>query len=74
MGESCLATGCKSSLEAIERATGCELGETSKDRKFTLEKVYCLGNCALSPSMMVDADLHARFTPETVATLLKDYA
>ena len=72
LGESCLATHCESSLEALQRATGCELGETSKDGRFTLEKVYCLGNCALSPSMLIDDELHGRFTPETVAIPLKD--
>jgi NADH:ubiquinone oxidoreductase subunit E len=74
LGESCLATGCKASLDAVERATGCNLGETSKDGKFTLEKVYCLGNCALSPSMMVDDNLYARFTPQTVVEILKEHA
>ena len=74
MGESCLAMGCKASLGKLEGAAGCAVGETSKDGRFTIEKVYCLGNCALSPSLMLDADLHARFTPETIAALLKDYA
>ena len=72
MGESCLATHCEKSLEALRHAAGCGLGETSKDGRFTLEKVYCLGNCALSPSMLVNDELHGRFTPETVAIPLKD--
>jgi NADH:ubiquinone oxidoreductase subunit E len=72
LGESCLATHCEKSLSALERATGCKLGETSKDGRFTLEKVYCLGNCALSPSMLVGEELHGRFTPETVAAPIKD--
>jgi len=74
MGESCLATHCQKSLDVLEKSAGCALGETSKDGKFTLEKVYCLGNCALSPSLMLDDDLHARFTPETVTAILKEYA
>lgn len=72
MGESCLATHCEKSLEALEKSAGCKLGETSSDGRVTLEKVYCLGNCALSPSMLVNGELHARFTPETVTATLKD--
>jgi NADH:ubiquinone oxidoreductase subunit E len=72
MGESCLATHCEKSLEALQKSTKCGLGETSKDGRFTIEKVYCLGNCALSPSMLVNEELHGRFTPETVSAALKD--
>jgi NADH:ubiquinone oxidoreductase subunit E len=72
MGESCLAARCEKSLEALEQTAGCKLGETSKDGRFTLEKVYCLGNCALSPSMLVNDELHGRFTPETVTAPLKE--
>lgn len=35
-------------------------GETSPDGDVTLQAVYCLGNCALSPAMMVDGDLYGR--------------
>ena len=35
-------------------------GETSADGDVTLEAVYCLGNCALSPAMMVDGKLYGR--------------
>ncbi len=71
MGESCLATHCEQALEVLKQATGCGLGETSRDKRFTLEKVYCLGNCALSPSMLIDGELHGSFTSETVTAPLK---
>jgi formate dehydrogenase subunit gamma len=35
-------------------------GDTSADGQVTLDAVYCLGNCALSPAMMVDGHLHGR--------------
>ncbi len=73
LGESCLATHCKKSLKAIEKKIGCTLGETSKDGRFTLEKVYCLGNCALSPSLMIDEDVHGRSSLRDVSGLLKNY-
>jgi formate dehydrogenase subunit gamma len=39
-------------------------GETSADGEVTLQAVYCLGNCALSPAMMVDGKLYGRVNPQ----------
>ena len=73
LGDSCVARRCGKSLEALKRKLKVEVGETTKDGRFTLDKVYCLGNCALSPSMMVGGDVYGRFTPRTVTSLLKGY-
>jgi formate dehydrogenase subunit gamma len=40
-----------------EERLGTIFGETSDDGEYTLEAVYCLGNCARSPAMMIDGDL-----------------
>jgi len=74
MGEACLATHCEKPFAALAKKLGCSLGESTKDGRFSLEKVYCLGNCALAPSLMVDEEVHGRLTPQTVVKLLKDYA
>jgi len=71
LGDSCIAMKAEASLEALQKSLKCGVGETTKDGKFTLDKVYCLGNCALSPSMMVDDDVYGKFTPKTVTGLLK---
>jgi NADH:ubiquinone oxidoreductase subunit E len=73
MGESCLAMNCKKTLATLEKTLNCSFHETTKDGKFTLEKVYCLGNCALSPSILINEDLHGRCTPESLPGVLKDY-
>lgn len=73
LGESCLATHGEKSLKAVEKKVGCKLGETSKDKRFTLEKVYCLGNCALSPNMMVGEDIYCRLTPKAAAEALGNH-
>jgi NADH:ubiquinone oxidoreductase subunit E len=73
LGESCLAAGAEKSLAAIEKKLGCELGQTTKDKRFTLEKVYCLGNCALSPCAMIGEDVHGHVLPKSLADLLKEY-
>lgn len=53
---------------------GCDFGETSADGRVTLEAVYCLGNCACAPSMMVNGELHGRVTPERLAELANEWA
>jgi formate dehydrogenase subunit gamma len=71
LGDSCIAMKAEKSLGALEKSLKCALGETTKDGKFTLDKVYCLGNCALSPAMMVNGEVFGRLTPASVAKLAK---
>jgi NADH:ubiquinone oxidoreductase subunit E len=73
LGDSCRATHCETSLAALEKKLGCQLGETSPAGKFTLEKVYCLGNCALSPNMMIGEEIYSRLTPKTATAALADH-
>jgi formate dehydrogenase subunit gamma len=53
-----------------------KFGETSADGKFTLEAAYCLGNCALSPAVMIDEKLYgkvdAKRFDEIVGTIAKE--
>lgn len=71
----CRAEACQSmgavGLEAhARRRLGVDFHGTSADGKFTLEPVYCLGNCALSPALLIDNELHGRVTPERFDALL----
>ena len=50
--------------EHVKRKLGCDFGETTNDGAFTLEPVYCLGNCACSPAVMINGVLLGRMTPE----------
>ncbi len=50
------------------------LKETSADGRFTLEPVYCLGNCACSPAVMLDGALHGRVTPQRLEELVDGIA
>jgi NADH:ubiquinone oxidoreductase subunit E len=72
-GESCVANHCGRVLKELEKTLGVGLGETTRDGRFTLEKVYCVGNCGVSPNVMIDEDVHGRVTPSSANTLLKDY-
>ena len=69
--EACQSMGSEDLAERLERALGIKFGETSPDRKVTLLPVYCLGNCALSPSAMIDGELHGRMTEKKVLELVQ---
>ena len=73
LGESCVANHCTWTLKEIEKALGVRVGETTRDGRFTLEQVYCVGNCAVSPSLMIDEDVYGRVSPSAVGSLLKGY-
>jgi formate dehydrogenase subunit gamma len=56
--ESCQAMHTEELCRHAEKQLGTAFGETSADGAFTLQAVYCLGNCARSPAMMIDGDLY----------------
>lgn len=72
MGESCMANHCPAVFRAAEDYVRLTIGET-KGNTFTLEKVYCMGNCALSPTLVVDQDIYGRVEPAQVPALLERY-
>jgi formate dehydrogenase subunit gamma len=63
--ESCQAMGGAALAAHAKEKLGIDFHETTADGAFTLESVYCLGNCACSPAMLIDGDLVGRVTPET---------
>jgi formate dehydrogenase subunit gamma len=70
--ESCQAMGCERLIEHLRNRLGARLGETTSDGRFTLDAVYCLGNCALSPAMMLDGKPYGRVTPQIADFLINE--
>jgi formate dehydrogenase subunit gamma len=69
--ESCQAMGCAALETAAKEKLGIDYHQTSADGRFSLEPIYCLGNCACSPAVMLDEDLHSRVTPAALIELLE---
>jgi formate dehydrogenase subunit gamma len=68
--EACQALG-SAALEAhVKAKLGIDFHGTTRDDAITLEPVYCLGNCALGPSLMIDQQLHGRVTAERFDALV----
>ncbi len=70
--ESCQAVGAEALAVHARERLGVDFHETTPDGRFSLEPVYCLGNCACSPAVMIDGRLHGRVTPERLDALLSD--
>ena len=68
--EACQSMGGEALLAHAEHALGCKLHAHSADGSFALEPVYCLGQCATAPSLMINDALHARVTPARFDKLL----
>ena len=62
--EACQALGSVALEAHAKQKLGVDFHGTTSDGAITLEPVYCLGNCALGPSMMIDQQLHGRVTVE----------
>lgn len=62
-GEACQAMGAEALVAHATEHLGIPLGETAADGAVTLEQVFCLGNCALSPSVMIDGEVFGRVSP-----------
>jgi formate dehydrogenase subunit gamma len=58
--EACQSMGCRALERHAETRLGVAMGATRADGRVTLEAVYCLGNCALSPAVMIDGELYGR--------------
>ena len=68
--EACQAMGAGALEARLKGRLGIDFGQTTPDGAITLEPVYCLGNCALSPACMIDGQLKGRVTAERLEGLL----
>lgn len=68
--ESCQAMNSKALENHAKQILGIDFHETTADEHFSLEPVYCLGNCACSPSITIDDEVHGRVSPEKFDQLI----
>ncbi|MCB0732596.1 MAG: NADH-quinone oxidoreductase subunit NuoE [Ignavibacteriae bacterium] len=69
---SCEMKGKEALEKAIERELGIRIGETTKDKKFTVEYANCLGLCDVAPAMSINDRVYTRLTPEKAVQLLNE--
>lgn len=70
---SCDLSGKETIVRALERELGIRFGETTRDKKFTLGFINCMGMCDRGPALLINDDVHTRLTPESVVDILQQY-
>lgn len=73
LGTACHVRGGARILERLGEKLGIEAGKTTADGKFTLNRVNCVGACALGPLVVVDEQYHGRLDPLKAERILEDY-
>ena len=68
--EACQSLGCRDLWDTLRSHFQLEQDETSNDYSVTLKEVFCLGNCALSPSVMINEDVIGRANSEKILAYL----
>jgi NADH-quinone oxidoreductase subunit E len=69
-GTACHVMGGARILEEVESQLGIQPGQTTADKVFTIERVACIGACALAPAMVVNKDTYGRMKAEKVREIL----
>lgn len=73
LGTACHVRGGANVLDTLRTSLGVACGETTDDRRFDLDRVACLGCCALSPVVQIDGKVFSKITVNKLTELLKYY-
>ena len=69
----CYIKDCIKMVEELEKELGIKVGETTSDRKFTLQLVNCIGACDMAPAMMINHTLYGNLTPKRIKKILSEF-
>ena len=72
-GTACHVKGSAKLLDALQRELGIKVSQTTKDQRFTLETVACLGSCSIAPVVCIDGNFHGRVSESDLPEILKQY-
>jgi NADH:ubiquinone oxidoreductase subunit E len=73
LGTACHVKGGKRILDEVRRKLKIDEGQTTKDMKFSLEVVRCVGACSLAPCVVVNNETHRQVTSEQVTEIIDHY-
>lgn len=73
LGTACYVKGIEGVLEKIKERLKIDIGETTEDKKFSIEGVRCLGACGLAPVMMIDQETYGAMTPSKALKIMGEY-
>jgi NADH:ubiquinone oxidoreductase subunit E len=73
LGTACYVKGSKQILDYLQRELNVEVGGITRDRKYSLEAVRCLGCCSLAPAIVIDSDTYALVDPSEAIRIVRSY-
>ena len=73
MGTACYVRGAEKVLEEFKKELALQVGQTTKDGKFSLSSLRCVGACGLAPVVLVGDKTYGRVAPDDVKKILKEY-
>ena len=73
LGTACHMKGGRIILEAWQRRLGIKVGEVTPDREFSLERVACVGCCAMAPVTVVEENVEGKVSPTRVDGILLSF-
>lgn len=68
---SCDLAGKDAIIRTVERELGVRFGETTRDKKFSLEFANCMGMCDQGPAMLINEEVYTHLTPQRIVEILK---
>ena len=73
LGTACHVRGGVQVAEELERRLGIKAGQTTPDRKYSLETVNCLGCCAIGPVVVVNGKYYSNVAPKKIDEIIREY-
>ncbi|HVN58795.1 MAG TPA: NADH-quinone oxidoreductase subunit NuoE [Bacteroidales bacterium] len=73
MGTACYVRGGEKVLDEFRKELGIQVGQITKDGKFSLSSLRCVGACGLAPVVLVGDKTYGRVAPDDVRNILKEY-
>ena len=73
LGTACYVRGGKKVMDALKESLAIDVGQTTPDRRFSLEVKRCIGSCGLAPAVSIDHVVHKRVNPNKLQEILRQY-
>lgn len=73
LGTACFVKGSEKILDKLKEKLGIDVGQTTKDGKFSIEATRCIGACGLAPVFTVNDEVYGNATPELLDKVIDEY-
>ena len=73
LGTACFVKGSEKILDKLKEKLGIDVGQTTKDGKFSIEATRCIGACGLAPVFTVNGEVYGKATPEMLEKVIDEY-